>query len=282
MKRRHVVLWIALCSFTFARSQVLAQAPSLPLGPRLQTSDQPLLFPRAISDTQDPAPSSGSSDTHPSAVPGDKNSKPDSPQPRVESDEAQQTKRILWIIPNYRAVSANTYLPPQSFKEKFWLATQDSFDYSAFIWVGMVAGIAMGTKSQPSFGQGAAGYGIYYAHNFADNTIENYLVEAVVPAATKEDPRYYTLGHGGFFKRSGYALSRLLITRTDSGNSTFNFSEIVGAGAAAGIGNFYYPNENEWVKTYQRWGSQILQDGISNVAKEFWPDINRALFHNKY
>lgn len=211
-------------------------------------------------------------------------SQPDSPQPKVQSDEetAQQTKRILWIIPNYRAVSSNTYLPPLSFKDKLWLATQDSFDYSAFIWVGLVAGIAMGSKSQPTFGQGASGYGIYYAHNFADNTIENYLVEAIVPAATKEDPRYYTLGHGGFFKRTGYSISRLFITRSDSGNPTFNFSEIVGAGAAAGIGNLYYPNENVWVKTYQRWGSQILQDGISNVAKEFWPDINRAIFHNKY
>jgi hypothetical protein len=271
LKRRHAVLCIALCSFTFAGSQVLAQVSSLPLGAPPESSDHLLFFPQSVSATQ------GSS-----TVPGDKNSTPDSPQLKVESDEAQQTKRILWVIPNYRSVTANTYLPPLSFKEKFWLATQDSFDYSAFIWVGMVAGIAMGTKSEPSFGQGAAGYGIYYAHNFADNTIENYLVEAIVPAATKEDPRYYTLGHGGFFKRSGYALSRLLITRTDSGNPTFNFSEIVGAGAAAGIGNFYYPNENEWVKTYQRWGSQILQDGISNIAKEFWPDINRAVFHNKY
>lgn len=234
---------------------------------------------QGVDPAQDPA---SSSNAKPGAASND--SQPDSPQPKVHSDEetAQQTKRILWIIPNYRAVSANTYLPPLSFKEKFWLATQESFDYSAFIWVGMVAGIAMGNKSQPTFGQGAAGYGIYYAHNFADNAIENYLVEAIVPAATKEDPRYYTLGHGGFFKRTGYSISRLFITRTDSGKPTFNFSEIVGAGAAAGIGNLYYPNENAWVKTYQRWGSQILQDGISNVAKEFWPDINRAIFHNKY
>jgi len=230
---------------------------------------------------QDPQPTNSDPTSKPAAE--SKGSHIDSPQPKVSTENpAQQTKRILWIIPNYRAVSANTYLPPQSFKEKFWLATQDSFDYSAFLWVGMVAGIAMAGKSQPSFGQGAAGYGIYYAHNFADNTIENYLVEAIVPVATKEDPRYYTLGHGGFFKRTGYSFSRLFITRTDAGHNTFNVSEIVGAGAAAGIGNLYYPNENTWVKTYQRWASQILQDGISNIAKEFWPDINRAVFHNKY
>ena len=210
----------------------------------------------------------------------------DMPDPKIErKDElrGQQTKRILWVIPNYRAVSADTYLAPQSFKEKFWLATQDSFDYSAFIYEGMIAGIAMAGKSEPSFGQGASGYGLYYAHVFADGTIENYLVEAIVPTIAREDPRYYTLGHGGFFKRSGYALSRLVVTRTDSGRSTFNFSEFVGAGAGAGISNLYYPPpSNPWVKTYQRWGSQIAQDGLANLAKEFWPDINRVIFHNKY
>lgn len=212
-------------------------------------------------------------------------SKIDPPQPKINSDDTsgQQTRRILWIIPNYRSVSANVQLPPQSFKEKFWLATQDSFDYSAFIYEGLIAGGAMAQKSEPSFGQGASGYGNYFAHTFADGTIENYMVEAIVPTVTKEDPRYYTLGKGGFFKRSGYAVSRLFITRKDSGGPTFNFSEVVGAGAAAGISNVYYPsNQNQWVKTYQRWISQIIQDGASNVAKEFWPDINHAIFHNKY
>ena len=211
-------------------------------------------------------------------------SKPDAPQPKINADDSgQQTKRILWIIPNFRAVSAETHLPPLSTKDNFWLATQDSFDYSSFLYTGLIAGGAMAAKSEPSFGQGASGYGNYFAHGFADGTIENYMVEAIVPSLVKEDPRYYTLGRGGFFKRSGYALSRLFITRTDSGNPSPNISEIVGAGAAAGIGNAYYPADtNVWVKTYQRWIGQILQDAAGNLAKEFWPDINRAIFHNKY
>jgi hypothetical protein len=36
--------------------------------------------------------------------------------------EVKQSKRILWIFPNYRAVSADTQLPPLSLKDKFcWL-----------------------------------------------------------------------------------------------------------------------------------------------------------------
>ena len=126
---------------------------------------------------------------------------PDSPKPKADPTDAdnqggQQTKRILWVIPNFRSVSADTQLAPLSFREKFWLATQDSFDYSAFIYAGIFAGAAMAQESQPQFGQGAAGYGIYYAHTFADDTIENYMVGAIVPTLTNEDPRYYTLGKG--------------------------------------------------------------------------------------
>jgi hypothetical protein len=75
-------------------------------------------------------------------------------------------------------------------------ATQDTFDYSDIIFVGGLAGISMAGNSQPSFRQGAAGYGRYYWHVFVDGAIENYMTEAIVPAATKEDPRYYTPGQG--------------------------------------------------------------------------------------
>ncbi len=224
-------------------------------------------------------------------TPDGKYTLPDAPVPAVDpstpsnpnTEYGKQNKRILGIIPNYRAVSANTYLPPLQFKGELWLATQDTFDYSDFIFVGALAGIDMAGKSQPTFGQGAEGYGKYFWHVFVDTGVENYMTEAIVPAATKEDPRYYTLGKGGFVKRAGYAVSRLFITRTNSGGETFNLSEIVGAGAAAGIGNAYYPAEsNPWVKTYQRWGTQVGLDGLFNALKEFWPDINHAIFHGKY
>jgi len=227
----------------------------------------------------------------PSATTDGKSSLPDAPAPNVSPAEAnnpneeygKQPKRILGIIPNFRAVSANAHLPPLSFKSELWLATQDTFDYSDVIFVGALAGISMAGKSQPSFGQGAAGFGRYYWHVFVDGAIENYMTEAIVPAATREDPRYYTLGKGGFMKRSGYAVSRLFITRTDAGKRTFNLSEIVGAGAAAGIGNAYYPAQsNQFVKTYQRWGTQVGLDGVFNALKEFWPDIDQAVFHGKY
>jgi len=233
------------------------------------------------SQTQDPPP--------PATAKDGKSSLPEAPKPQAptptnaDEDYGKQDKRILWVIPNYRAVSANTHLPPLSFKGAMWLATQDTFDYSDFIFVGALSGLDMASRSQPTFGQGAEGYGKYFWHVFADTGIENYMAEAVVPAVTREDPRYYTMGKGGFPKRALYAFDRLFITRTNSGGSTFNLSELVGSGGAAGIGNLYYPAEaNPWVRTYQRWGTQVGLDGVFNLVKEFWPDINRAVFRGKY
>jgi hypothetical protein len=204
--------------------------------------------------------------------------------PSTPSDsDGQQTKRILGIIPNFRSVSVDTKLPPLSPGNKFKLMLQDSFDYSSFIYVGILAGVAQAQNSYPEFHQGAAGYGRYYWHSFADNVGGNLMTEAVVPTLTREDPRYYTLGSGGFMRRTGYAISRLLVTRTDGNARSPNISEIVGNGAAAGIANLYYPSqERTWTKTGQRWLTQVSLDGASNLVKEYWPDINSKIFRRKH
>jgi hypothetical protein len=159
-------------------------------------------------------------------------------------------------------------------------ATQDSFDYSSVFIPAALAGYSLGTNSTPELGHGAAGYGRYFWRAGVDQTNENYLVEFVVPVIARQDTRYYTLGHGGFFKRTGYALSRAVITRSDDATEEFNVSEVVGSGAAAGLSTAYYPaSQRNFSSVGKAWGIDIGIDGLSFVAKEFWPDINYHLFH---
>jgi hypothetical protein len=221
---------------------------------------------------------------------------PDAPSPAQQSQtastppasasqnkEGQQTRRILGIMPNFRSVSVDQKLPPLSMHDKFNLMAEDSFDYSDFIYVGILAGLSQAEGSYPEFHTGGPAYARYYWHSFADTIDGNLMTEFIYPVVTKEDPRYYTLGRGGFFKRTGYSVSRLLVTRTDSGGVAPNISEIVGNGSAAGISNLYYPSkERSWTKTGQRWVAQVGLDGLSNLIKEFWPDLNSKFFHNKY
>jgi hypothetical protein len=216
-----------------------------------------------------------------SAVPQAQPSAP--PKDGKGSLQGKQTKRILGIVPNFRSVSVDVKLPPQSPKDKFLEGTQDAFDYSDFVFVAILAGVGQAENSYPEFHQGAVGYGRYYWHALADQVDEDYETETIFPTLLHQDPRFYTLGRGGFGKRALYAFSRLAITRKDDGNETFNASEIVGAGAAAGISDFYYPPpERTWTKTGQRWVLNVGLDGATYVFQEFWPDLNSRFFHQKH
>ncbi len=204
------------------------------------------------------------------------------PNNPTNGGEPKQTKRILGIVPNFRAVSADTHLPPQTVGQKFKSTAQQSFDYSSVLFSAILAGVDQAEGSDPEFGHGANGYGQYLWHTYADQTDENFWVQAILPAVTHEDSRYYTLGHGNFLHRGIYAFDRTLITRKDSGGNTFNISEIIGAGAASGISTAYYPSqERTWTKTGQRWLQNVIIDGGTYVFQEFWPNINNAIFHQK-
>ncbi len=248
-----------------------------PASPAPASPDSANFAPELASDSQATAAPAQSPSTN-APVPENQPS-----QSAPADSTGQQTKRILGIIPNFRAVSADTKLPPETVKEKFVSCTEDSFDYSAIFIPAAIAGYDMAKRETPEFHQGAAGYARYFWHSAVDQTSENYMVEFILPTLTHEDSRYYTLGHGGFMKRSGYALSRAVITRSDSGTNVFNISEVFGAGAASGISNLYYPAASRSVgNTMSQWGLDVAIDGASFWFKEFWPDINRHLFHNKY
>jgi hypothetical protein len=206
---------------------------------------------------------------------------PQAPPTGASISQEMQTKRILGIIPNFRAVGSDVKLPPQTVKEKFLTATEDSFDYSSVFIPAALAGYSMGTNATPEFGQGAEGYARYFWHAGVDQTTENYMVEFVVPVIAHQDTRFYTLGHGGFFKRTGYALTRAVVTRSDSGKEEFNFSEVLGAGASASLSPLYYPSsQSDFSSISKQWGVDVGIDGLSFLAKEFWPDINHHLLHS--
>jgi hypothetical protein len=202
--------------------------------------------------------------------------------PAPASDEGRQTKRILGIVPNFRSVSANQKLPPQNVKEKFISTFQDSFDYSSITFSAGLAGVSQAQDSFPEFHQGAAGYGRYFWHTYADQVDENLWVEGIFPSALHQDSRYYTLGHGGFIKRGVYSFTRVLITRNDDGSRAPNYSEVAGAGVASAISAAYYPSVyRTWTKVGQRWLTNVIIDGLTFSVKEFWPDVNNAIFHQK-
>jgi hypothetical protein len=185
-------------------------------------------------------------------------------------------------MPNYRAVSAGVHPPPPTPREAFKIATENSFDYSAFAFVGLTSLVAEADNSHPQLGKGVPGYWGYYWRGFADKTDGNYWVIFALPTVFHEDERYYALGRGNLFKRAAYAASRVLITPSYSGRPTINGAELLGRGIAQGVSIGYYPSQDRTISDVAtKYGYALMRDAATNVFRELWPDISVHVLHRQ-
>lgn len=188
-------------------------------------------------------------------------------------------KRIFGVLPNYRTVEDTGGVEPLTVRRKFYIAAKDSFDYPIYFLGGAFAGLSQIENQNPSFGQGIKGYARRYAGAYGDQMIGNIMTEGAFPSLLREDPRYFRRGVGGKWQRTYYALTRIFVTHTDSGGSRFNTSELLGNSVAVAISNAYDPDTRSAAENIEKLALQLSTDAISNVLKEFWPDIKRKLHH---
>ena len=191
-----------------------------------------------------------------------------------------EDKRILWIFTNHRTTDVSANDPKLTPKGKLAIGWGDSTDPAIFFQTGFLAGIDQLTNSNPSFGQGMEGYAKRFGTTYGNFAIENMMTEGFFPILLHQDPRYFRRREGSGRSRLGYAVSRLFITRTDSGKSQFNYSEVLGGATALGISNAYLPDGRTVGNNLRRYCVQLGFDAASNVLKEFWPDLKRKLPHS--
>jgi len=209
-----------------------------------------------------------------------KGNPPNQEQKTPNPAQSPKNDRLFYILPNYLTVENAGKTPPLTTRQKFKLVALGTFDPVEYPYVGLLAGISQAEDSDPSYGQGFKGYAKRYGAAFADTTIENFMVGAVFPSLLHEDPRYFQSGKGGFWRRTGYAASRIVITRTDSGKTQFNYSEWAGSAIAAALSTTYHPaQDRNAANAANVWVTQLWGDALSFEIKEFWPDIKRKLHH---
>jgi len=207
------------------------------------------------------------------------------PQESIKSTETsssadvteQPSKRILWIIPNFRTSPAPEPYAPICPKEKFKIAAEDSFDRGTAALAAAFAGEAQMTNATRSFGQGITGYSRYFGTAYADFVIGNFMTEGIYPTMLHQDPRYFPKLSGSGWSRLAYAVRQTFWTHKDSGGTQFNFSEVVGNSTAVAISQAYDPDNRTAGNAISKLGMQIAVDTASNLLKEFWPDLKRKL-----
>jgi len=202
-------------------------------------------------------------------------------KPADSSTQPSGERRMFGLMPAYGMVEAGRQPPPLTSGQKFRLSAQYLNLYTVFF-VAAEAGINQARNSPSDYGQGAEGYAKRYGAGFADGLSAGFFITGVYPSLLRQDPRYYRMGDGSFSHRFIYSASRILVTRQDSGRKAFNFSEILGGFSSSALATTYYPSsERDFSNVAERAGIQFAFDAGFNVLKEFYPEIERAIFRKK-
>lgn len=192
--------------------------------------------------------------------------------------------RILGVIPNFQTVSdPTTVYRPLRVRDKWELFVKESVDPYAFFSAAAGAGISQWHNEDPQYGVGFKPYLQRFGAAQADLTSQNFFQDGVLASLLHEDPRYFRKGPGStVLYRIGYAVSRVFVTRRDSGKDGFNFSGILGMEMGIALSNAYYPPKSVEVgENAYRTFTSLTASALGNLLPEFWPDIKEKLNRRK-
>jgi hypothetical protein len=183
------------------------------------------------------------------------------------------------ILPDPAANSAVTLLSP-SLSEKWNFFIAETATPLTLVAASLDATASQLTRSAPLYGKHPWKRGAFpkrLAATVTDDISQNFFSDFLLAHVFHQDTRYFRMGSARkVWPRIGYAISRALITRTDSGESTFNSSTVLGCAMSAGLSNAYYPPVSRTVSdSLTNWGTNVAGAGLTNLAPEFGPDVAR-------
>jgi hypothetical protein len=136
------------------------------------------------------------------------------------------------------------------------------------------AGFSQAIDGRPNYGTNGKAFAQRLGASAARNESEGVFSSALMAPIFHEDPRYYEMGRGHpFGRRVLYAATRTVVTRTDDGRATPNYSLFAGNVAGAALTNAYYPQQNRgFGDTAKTFGTSIAGSALGFVITEFYSD----------
>ena len=186
----------------------------------------------------------------------------------------------MGLIPNFQTVTDPTtpYMRLRV-RDKWWLFVKETVDPWSFGTAAAGSALSQIDNDDPKYGVGGKPYLQRFGAAVADLTTQNFFSDAVLASLFHEDPRYFRKGPGSpVINRIGYAMSRIVITRRDSGSNSFNFSGIGGMGMGIALSDAYYPRRSVGGGELEsRLITSLSAAALGNLLPEFWPDFKEKL-----
>jgi hypothetical protein len=253
-----VLIALALTSTAhFATAQVTANSATL-TNASLSLPDSPGFVNSSVS--ADEIASSSSNDTP--DVPDAQTASPGTRSPRSTAGRYSMTIEPGQIAPPLRA------------SDKFVMGFKENLTLFSVAGWALSAGYSQVTNDSPNYGTNSGAFAARFGAATARNVSENVFGDAILAPILREDPRYYRMGRGnGFFKRLVYSATRPLITKTDGGHTTPNFSSVGGNLLGSILTKAYYPRLNQSdTQIAETFGTSVGGTAIGDVVTEFYRD----------
>ena len=132
------------------------------------------------------------------------------PQPTPSSPASSKDDRIFFALPNLLD-RGKCFLAASAYdRAKIQDGGGGCFDPVEVVFIGIQAGIGQADNANPTYHQGLIGYSKRFGTAYTDAIIGNFGTGAIFPTLLHQDPRYYQMGTGNFFRRFGYAAMRVV------------------------------------------------------------------------
>ncbi len=163
-------------------------------------------------------------------------------------------------------------------EQKFKLFIDQTIAPSTFVSAAGTSGFRQAEDTYPGYGQGWDGYEKRFGAAVANSATTNFFGTFLFPSLFHEDPRHFFSTRRGLKNKVVYSLTRQVITRTDDGGKSFNWSRVLSVFAAESIANSYLPPEERTAeKTFERAGTRFAWGAANSLLKEYWPIIFKKL-----
>lgn len=139
-------------------------------------------------------------------------------------------------------------VPPLSAGDKVVLGLRELASPLQLVTITSAAAYEHAVNGSPNYGTNLGAYEQRVGAAAIRDASRTIFTDSIAAPLLREDPRYYILGSTkNPVIRAGYAISRVFVTRTDSGNSSPNYALFAGYGGVALLNNAFYPPDNRGV-----------------------------------
>jgi len=155
--------------------------------------------------------------------------------------------------------------------DKVIIGLKGAYSLQNFGGIILAAGYQQLRNGQPNYGTDRGAFGERLGAAGIRGTTEGVFTDSVFAPLLHEDPRYYVEGKQyGIMHRALYALTRPVVTRTDSGRQTINGAQLLGYASATALNNAFYPPINRNIRdNAESFGGSMGGSALSFLLVEF-------------